>query len=64
MNYADLYELSVEKAEALCCPECGEEGTLEYVGATEMVCSNCGYSVEEDELQEVWQSKLEDENVY
>lgn len=62
MDYSEIYEKAVEKAENLCCPYCESNGTLEYADDEVLVCNNCKFSVEAEDLQSVWQDKIEDES--
>ena len=61
LNISEIYKKSVEKANAMCCPDCESPGTLEYADDKVLVCSSCGYSIDAEDLQPEWQEKIEDE---
>ena len=61
MSSLETYEESVEKANSMCCPECESEGTLKYADDEVLVCESCQYSIEAEDLQPVWQEKIEEE---
>ena len=65
MTYSEIYEKAVEKANAMCCLDCGCESTLEYADDEVLVCKNCKYSIDAVDLQSEWQDKIEnDEGFY
>lgn len=61
ITYSEIYEKSLEKKYEMCCPDCESEGTLKYADDEVLVCEVCQYSIEAEDLQPVWQEKLEDE---
>lgn len=61
MTYSDIYEMSVEKANAMCCLNCEMDAQLEPADSEVLVCKNCGYSIDAVDLQPEWQEKLENE---
>lgn len=60
MSYSEIYEKAVEKANAMCCPDCKCEGSLKYADDEVLVCESCRYSIDAVDLQPVWQDKIED----
>lgn len=61
VSYSEIYENAVEKANAMCCPECESVGSLKYADNEVLVCENCQFSIEAEDLQPEWQEKLENE---
>ncbi|MBQ2924610.1 MAG: hypothetical protein IJE57_03450 [Anaerotignum sp.] len=61
MGFAELWKRAMEKKFKKTCPDCGGVGTLEYADDSVLVCSNCGYSIDDEDLSSEWLEKLENE---
>lgn len=61
ISYSEIYEKSVEKANAMCCPNCESEGSLKYADDEVLVCESCQYGIDATDLQSEWHEKIENE---
>lgn len=60
-SYSEIYLMAVEKANGRCCPDCESEGSLHFADEEVLVCDVCQYSIEAEDLEPVWQDKIEDD---
>ena len=61
MKYSQIYEMAVEKADNMCCPDCSSQNSLDYADEDVLVCRCCKYSIDAEDLQSEWQDILEEE---
>ena len=61
MGFAELWERAMGRKAMRTCPDCDGVGTLEYADDKVLVCSDCGYSIDDEDLAPEWLEKLENE---
>lgn len=61
MTYLEMYNLAVEKADSMSCPDCESYSSLEYVDDEVLVCKICQFSVDAEDLQQEWEDFLQNE---
>ena len=59
ISYSEIYEIALEKAYAMCCPNCQSKGSLKYADEEVLFCESCQYSIDAVDLQPEWQNKIE-----
>lgn len=57
-TFSEIYERAYAKKTDKCCPDCDSYGSLHFADEEVLVCSTCGFSIEAEDLQSAWQSKI------
>ena len=57
-TYSEIYESAYSKKEDRCCPDCDSYNTLRFADSEVLVCSDCGFSIEAEDLLSAWIDKI------
>ena len=63
-TFSEIYEKAYKKKCNKCCPDCGSSHSLQYADDEVLVCSECGYSIEVEDLLSAWIEKFEEDCDY
>ena len=63
LSYSEIYENAYCKKCDMCCPDCDSYNSLSYADDEVLVCSDCGYSIEAEDLLSAWIDKISAEQI-